>query len=122
MGHARALLAAEPAQQILLANEVIARRLSVRETEKRVARALREDDEVLATPVGRAARNSLVARNGDLDRLEKALSDHLATKVKIRAGARKGGQLIVDFSDWAHLDALLERQGMGNILSERDSA
>src|SRR5690606_27847780 len=36
MGHARALLATDAATQIMLANEVIARRLSVRETEKLV--------------------------------------------------------------------------------------
>ncbi|HCT9233105.1 TPA: ParB/RepB/Spo0J family partition protein, partial [Escherichia coli] len=44
MGHARALLAVDAARQIMLANEVIARRLSVRETEKLVAKALHEDD------------------------------------------------------------------------------
>jgi len=121
MGHARALLATDAAQQILLANEVIARRLSVRETEKRVARALREADEPLATPAGRAARGTASARSGDLDRMEKALSDHLATQVKIRTGARKGGQLVIEFSDWEHLDALLERQGLGAVLADRDA-
>lgn len=118
MGHARALLATDAAQQILLANEVIARRLSVRDTEKRVARALREADEPVA-PSGNRAANG---RSGDLDRLEKALSDHLATQVKIRAGARKGGQLVIEFSDWAHLDALLERQGLGSVLADRDAS
>ncbi|CAM5184426.1 ParB family chromosome partitioning protein OS=Castellaniella defragrans OX=75697 GN=HNR28_003584 PE=3 SV=1 [Castellaniella defragrans] len=115
MGHARALLATDAAQQILLANEVIARRLSVRETEKRVARALREQDEALAAPTRRADPSS--ARNGDLLRLEKALSDHLATKVRIKTGARRGGQLVIDFTDWSHLDSLLERQGLGAVLS-----
>ncbi|CAM3685297.1 ParB/RepB/Spo0J family partition protein [Castellaniella denitrificans] len=122
MGHARALLATDAAQQILLANEVVARRLSVRETEKRVARALREADEPLSTPAGRAAaRGAAGARSGDLDRLEKALSDHLATQVRIRTGARKGGQLVIEFSDWEHLDALLERQGLGGVLAGRDA-
>ncbi len=121
MGHARALLSTDAAQQILLAHEVVARRLSVRETEKRVSRALREADETLSTPAGRAARGGGGARTGDLDRLEKALSDHLATQVKIRAGARKGGQLVIDFSDWEHLDSLLERQGLGNVLAGRDA-
>jgi ParB family chromosome partitioning protein len=121
MGHARALLATEAAQQILLANEVVARRLSVRETEKCVARALREADEPLVTSAGRAARGAVASRSGDLDRLEKALSDHLATQVKIRTGARKGGQLVIEFSNWEHLDALLERQGLGDVLAGRDA-
>ena len=57
---------------------------------------------------------------GDLGRLEKALSDHLATRVRIKTGARKGGQLVIDFSDWSHLDALLERQGLGKVLADQD--
>ncbi|WP_103035973.1 ParB/RepB/Spo0J family partition protein [Castellaniella caeni] len=122
MGHARALLAADAARQILLANEVIARGLSVRDTEKRVARALREEDEPLSTTAGKVARSAAVAPHGDLLRLEKALSDYLATKVRIKAGARKGGQLVIDFSDWQHLDALLERQGLAEVLASQDSA
>src|ERR1700760_2932622 len=39
MGHARALLALEPAQQILSANEVVAKKMSVRDAEKLVARS-----------------------------------------------------------------------------------
>ncbi|WP_269500094.1 ParB/RepB/Spo0J family partition protein [Castellaniella sp. S9] len=117
MGHARALLATSAAQQIMLANEVIARRLSVRETEKRVARVLREEDDaaVRATTAPRRA----AVRNGDLERMEKALSDHLATRVRIKPGARKGGQLMIDFHDWEHLDALLERQGLSGVLGEQ---
>src|SRR6478736_2688672 len=38
MGHARALLALEPAQQILSANEIVSKKLSVRDAEKLVAR------------------------------------------------------------------------------------
>jgi ParB family chromosome partitioning protein len=121
MGHARALLATDAAQQILLAHEVVARRLSVRETEKRVARALREADGLLATPAGRVADAPARAGDGDLARLEKALSDHLATRVRIRAAARKGGQLIVEFTDWDHLNALLERQNLAQVLVEGDT-
>src|SRR3546814_14288006 len=75
MGHARALLATDAATQILLANEVIAKRLSVRETEKLVARTLREAEEKPVKP----QRNG-EARNGDVKRVEDALSDHLGTK------------------------------------------
>src|SRR5690606_2531122 len=112
MGHARALLATDAATQILLANEVIARRLSVRETEKRVARTLREQDgELPATPARREA-----TRSGDFRRMEEALSDHLATRVRIKTGARNRGQLLIDFHDWDHLNALLERQGLSGVL------
>ncbi len=116
MGHARALLATSAAQQIMLANEVIGRRLSVRETEKRVARLLREEDDAAARAT--AAPRRAAANNGDLDRMEKALSDYLATRVQIKPGPRKGGRLMIDFHDWEHLDALLERQGLSNVLRE----
>ena len=42
MGHARALLSVDSASQINLANQVVAKRLSVRETEKLVTRAMEE--------------------------------------------------------------------------------
>ena len=110
MGHARALLATEAAQQILLANEIIARRLSVRETEKLVTRQLREQEG--AAPA-RRARNTA---SGDTKRLEQALSDHLGTRVSLKVGARNRGQLVIDFHDWEHLNALLERQGLANVI------
>ena len=111
MGHARALLATEAAQQILLANEIIARRLSVRETEKLVNRQLRELDG--SAPSGRSART---APSGDAKRLEQALSDHLGTRVSLKVGARNRGQLVIDFHDWEHLNALLERQGLASVM------
>ncbi len=111
MGHARALLATEAAQQILLANEIIARRLSVRETEKLVNRQLRELDG--SAPSGRRART---APSGDAKRLEQALSDHLGTRVSLKVGARNRGQLVIDFHDWEHLNALLERQGLASVM------
>jgi len=111
MGHARAVLALEAAQQILIANEVIARGLSVRETEKLVNRAIREADDQASRPP-RAAR----PLNGDAKRLEQALSDHLGTRVTLKAGARNRGQLIIDFHDWEHLNALLERQGLSTVV------
>src|SRR3546814_10185322 len=72
MGHARALLAIDAASQILLANEIIAKRLSVRDAEKLVGRHLRESDET-QTRSPRGAKEP----SGDVKRLQEALSDHL---------------------------------------------
>src|SRR5690606_26179301 len=69
MGHARALLAVDAATQSLLANEIIAKGLSVREAEKLVARTLREAEEKTVKPLRRSA-----AQSGDVKRLEDALS------------------------------------------------
>ncbi|HWK71860.1 MAG TPA: ParB/RepB/Spo0J family partition protein [Burkholderiaceae bacterium] len=111
MGHARALLATDAATQILLANEVIAKRLSVRETEKLIGRTLREADD--AQP--RSAAKP-VAQSGDVKRLEEALSDHLGTKVSLKVGAKNRGQLQIDFHGWEHLNSLLERQGLSGLI------
>lgn len=102
MGHARALLAVDAASQIALANQVIAKRLSVRETEKLVARALEEQN---APPA--AARQK--DKPGDIARLEEELSDRLATPVVFKIGAKGRGQMIIDFADLDILDSVLAR-------------
>lgn len=117
MGHARALLAVDAATQILLANEVIAKRLSVRDTEKLVGRTLREAEEANA----RQGRKP-IERSGDVVRLESALSDHLGTKVSLKVGAKNKGQLLIDFHDWEHLNNLLERQGLAGVIQASDQA
>ena len=111
MGHARALLAADAATQILLANEIVARRLSVREAEKLVARSQRAADEAAPSHARKAA-----ALSGDARRLEQALSDHLGTRVTLKMGAKERGQLLIDFHGWEHLNSLLERQGLSNVM------
>jgi ParB family chromosome partitioning protein len=102
MGHARALLAVDAASQIALANQVIAKRLSVRETEKMVARTLEEHN---APPA--AARQK--DKPGDIVRLEEELSDRLATPVAFKMGAKGKGQLIIDFANLDVLDTVIAR-------------
>jgi ParB family chromosome partitioning protein len=97
MGHARALLAVDAASQITLANQVVAKRLSVRETEKLVTRA----QELPGSKVRE--------KSGDMRRLEEELSDRLATPVSFRMGAKGKGQLIIDFADLDILDGVLAR-------------
>jgi ParB family chromosome partitioning protein len=102
MGHARALLAVDAASQITLANQVIAKRLSVRETEKLVARSLEEQNAPAA-----AARAK--DKPGDIVRLEEELSDRLATPVVFKMGTKGKGQMIIDFADLDVLDSVLAR-------------
>ena len=101
MGHARALLAVDGASQITLANQVVAKRLSVRDTEKLVSRALEERD---APPEPRSKD-----KPGDIVRLEEELSDLLATPVVFKMGAKGKGQMIIDFADLDVLDGVLAR-------------
>lgn len=101
MGHARALLAVDAATQITLANQVVAKRLSVRETEKLVVRATTEQ--------GASRQKESKAKPRDIARLEEELSDALATPVSIKLGARNKGQLIIDFADLDALDGVISR-------------
>src|SRR5450830_939293 len=101
MGHARALLAVDAASQITLANQVVAKRLSVRETEKLVTRTVEE----AANPVESRQKE----KSGDIARLEEELSDALATPVVFKMGNKGRGQLVIDFADLDVLDGLLTR-------------
>jgi ParB family chromosome partitioning protein len=101
MGHARALLAVDAASQITLANQVVAKRLSVRETEKLVTRTAEE----AANPVEPRQKE----KSGDIARLEEELSDALATPVVFKMSNKGRGQLVIDFADLDVLDGLLTR-------------
>lgn len=102
MGHARALLSVDNASQIALANQVVAKRLSVRETEKLVARAIEEQNSPAAT-----ARQK--DKSGDIVRLEEELSDRLATPVVFKMGPKGKGQMIIDFQNLDVLEGVLAR-------------
>jgi ParB family chromosome partitioning protein len=101
MGHARALLAVDGATQITLANQVVNRRLSVRETEKLVAATAKE------TPP--LAKRASQERSRDIMRLEEEVSDLVAATVRIKMGRRGRGQLTIDFGSLDALDGILAR-------------
>jgi len=100
MGHARALLAVDAATQIQLANQIIAKRLSVRDAEQLVTRA----DKGVST---KSSRAKPVSR--DVARLEEALSDQLGTKVTLKITGKERGQLIIDFHGWDHCSSIIEK-------------
>lgn len=111
MGHARALLAVEPGVQILLANRIVAERLTVRETERLIANWQR-DRETIQSP----ARRRVVAPDQDLERFSQQLSDALATRVEIAATARGRGRLVLYFNDADGFEALLARLKLDSLL------
>ena len=107
MGHARALLPLERARQITCANEIVARRLSVRETEHLVAR-----QSVAGAPRNGSQRTSK-AKSRDLLRLEEQLSDRLAAPVEIRMRKRGGrGEVSIAFGSLDELNGLLDKLGV----------
>jgi ParB family chromosome partitioning protein len=101
MGHARALLAVDAAVQIQLANQIIAKRLSVRDAEALVTQTSKE-------PAAKAVSKQS-SRSRDIARLEEALSDQLGTKVSLKVASKGRGQLIIDFHGWEHCSSLIEK-------------
>ena len=99
MGHARALLALEGAKQIEAANRIVARGLSVRDSEALANRLLR-------SPAG-GKRKPRTDR--DLARLEEEISGRLGTTVQIRPGRKGSGTVVLHYSGLDHLDQLLKK-------------
>jgi ParB family chromosome partitioning protein len=98
MGHARALAgAADPAT---LAEEVIRRGLSVRETEElaRGGKAKR----------AKVSQGEVPASNADVAMLERQLRDQLGLKVGIAYGA-KGGTVTINYATLDQLDMVCQR-------------
>ena len=109
MGHARALLALQGAQQITGATEIASRKLSVREAEKLVNR--------MTDGLGKVMnKGAAPGKSGDVRRLEEQLADALAAVVEIRVKKRtkRGdqGEIAIAFDSLDELSALLERLGV----------
>ena len=106
MGHARALIGAPDVER--LAAEVVAKGLSVRETE-RLVREAKNDDASGKSGGGGGGRNA------DIAALERQLSDVIGLGVKIGYGA-KGGTLTVSYSTLDQLDMVCQRLTGGEPL------
>jgi ParB family chromosome partitioning protein len=106
MGHARALLALDGAVQITAANQVSARKLSVREAEALVKRLNTEFN--LTSPRKPAASD----KPGDVRRVEEELSDLLLAQVEVRVkkkSKQQAGEVAIHFSSLDELNGLIER-------------
>ncbi len=108
MGHARALLSLPAAQQVMSAQTIVARKLSVREAEK------------LATQQTSGRQGTLLRvkkdKPRDIVRLEEQLSDHLTATVEIRV-QKKGkhgeqGEVAIAFGSLEELNGLLDKLGL----------
>jgi len=97
MGHARALLSLEGAEQIQVGNRVAHKGLSVRETERLV--------QALLNPPKMTEK----AKDRDLLRLEEELSDLLGAKVTVAANKKGAGKMAIEFASLDQLDELLAR-------------
>jgi ParB family chromosome partitioning protein len=109
MGHARALLALERAAQITAANQISARKLSVREAETLVKKIGAEF--TLTSPKPKKEKSR------DLRRVEEELSDLLTAEVDVRVKKRvkragqvhEMGEVAIQFGSLEELNGLIER-------------
>lgn len=98
MGHARALLALEGAQQITAANKIVADGLSVREAEKLVQHILNPQPVHVKDKPDR-----------DIMNLQEELAQRIGTSVQIKVGNKGMGKLVIDYSSHDHLAELIAR-------------
>lgn len=109
MGHARALLSLERATQITAANQISAKKMSVREAESLVKK--------LAAEFSLQPPKVTKEKSRDVRRVEEELSDLLTAEVEVRikkqikrGGRRQDiGELAIAFSSLDELNALIER-------------
>ena len=105
MGHARAVAASDDPDE--LAREVIAKGLSVRQTEDRARK--RRNRPGPGADIGRAsARNAAKAVDADLEALERQLGDVLGLRVQVTHKGQ-GGAVSLHYSTLDQLDMICQR-------------
>ncbi len=115
MGHARALLAVDAATQVQLAQFVVQKQLSVRDTEKLVTQTL-----ALAQHGDKPAQTTRKKPlDADSKRLAERLSDALGAAVELQMskGGKGGkgkttGKLVIQFSGLDVLQGIIEKLGV----------
>jgi len=99
MGHARALLTLDPTVQREIARQVVAKGLSVRQTEALV-RSYQESAE-------KEKFKPEESKSADIRRLEENLSQKLGAGVDIQHGAKGKGKLVISYNSLDELDGIL---------------
>lgn len=97
MGHARALLGLPAEQQVEGARHVVARGLTVRQTEAMVRQWLSSKE----------APKVEVKVDPDISRLEQRLAERLGSPVQIKHGHKGKGQLVIRYSSLDELQGVL---------------
>lgn len=96
MGHARALLGLPAEQQTDAARQVVAKGLTVRQTEALVRQLLNPRRDASET-----------RRDPDIDRLQQDLAERIGADVKIQHGAKGKGRLVISYNSLDELDGVL---------------
>jgi ParB family transcriptional regulator, chromosome partitioning protein len=97
MGHARALLGLPAEQQVAGARHVVARGLTVRQTEALVRQWLNTQEKTVEK----------VKPDPDISRLEQRLAERLGSPVQIKHGQKGKGQLVIRYNSLDELQGVL---------------
>ena len=97
MGHARALLGLPVDRQLEAARHVVARGLTVRQTEALVRQWLSDKPQAAEKPKA----------DPDISRLEQRLAERLGSPVQIRHGQKGKGQLVIRYNSLDELQGVL---------------
>jgi ParB family chromosome partitioning protein len=99
MGHGRAMLSLIPEQQVLVARQVEAKGLSVRQTEALVRKLQNEKATTEAKPITKP--------DADVERLQEDLSEKIGAVVKIDHSVKGKGKLVIKYNSLDELDGIL---------------
>jgi ParB family transcriptional regulator, chromosome partitioning protein len=99
MGHARALIGLDAAQQIMLANKVVQQQLSVRDVENLVKNLNIEPQSKLHK----------INVNRDVLALQNSLSEKIGASVSISAKTNGAGTLKINYSNLDQLDDIIKK-------------
>ncbi len=100
MGHARALLAMSGDEQSLIAKSVVAKGLTVRETERLIRKALNPTVEVK------------IAKDADTQRLENRLSEKFNAAIQLKHSVKGKGEIKIKYNSLDELDGILRQMGI----------
>jgi len=98
LGHGRALLSLPLLKQIEIAQQVVRKSLSVRETERLVQQLLEGVPAREIKPV-----------DPDVARLQEEVAERIGAKVSIKPGKKGSGRITIDYASLDQLDDLLGR-------------
>jgi ParB family transcriptional regulator, chromosome partitioning protein len=99
MGHARALIGLDAAQQVMLANKIVQQHLSVREVENLVKNVASEAK----------LKPQKTSMNRDVLALQNTLSEKIGAVVSISAKANGAGTLKINYSNLDQLDEIIKK-------------
>jgi ParB family chromosome partitioning protein len=105
MGHARALLSLPSDEQTIVARTVVAKALTVRDTEKLVRKHM--------SPA--LAKDKAKSADPHIEQLERNISDKMGATTTIHHGAKGKGKINIQYNSLDELDGILRHMGIEQL-------